>query len=147
MASTDNIGFVKLIMGPTKTLSNDDVEIRTINNDAIKIGPLYLITTSCAVTLKKECQANFDHVIRIDGLIPNAIDIPSDGSGFLLLTSHCTYTNMDIFGLNRNNVYYVDLTTTVTDNRYIFMRFNPTTDFKIGTNLNLYLFRIIYHYM
>lgn len=147
MASTDNIGFVKLIMGPTKTLSNDDVEIRTINNDAIKIGPLYLISTICTVTLKKECQANFDHIIRIDGLIPNAIDIPSDGSGFLLLTSHCTYANMDIFGLNRNNVYYVDLTTSVTDCKYIFMRFNPTTDFKIGTKLNLYLFSIIYHYM
>lgn len=147
MASTDNIGFVKLITGPTKTLSNDDVEIRTITNDAIKIGPLYLITTICTVTLKKEYQANFDHVIHIDGLIPNAIDIPSDDSGFLLLTSHCTYANMDIFGLNRNNVYYVDLTTTVFDNRYIIMRFNPTTDFKIGTKLNLYLFRIIYHYM
>ena len=147
MASTDNIGFVKIITGPIKTLSNDDVEIKTIGNDAIKIGPLYLMTTSCTVTLKRDYQANFDHIIHIDGLIPNAIDMPTDAFGFVELTSHCTYASMDPFGFTSNNVYYVDLTTTVTDNRYVIMRFNPTTDFKIGTKLNLYLFRIIYHYM
>nr|DAX84883.1 MAG TPA: hypothetical protein [Caudoviricetes sp.] len=147
MASTDNIGFVKIITGPRKTLSNDNVEIETTGNYAINIGPLYLITTCCTVTLKKEYQANFDHIIHIDGLIPNAIDMPTDAFGFLQLTSHCTYASMDPFGFTGNNVYYVDLTTTAIDNSYVIMRFNPTTDFKIGTKLHLYLFRIIYHYM
>lgn len=147
MANTDNIGFVKLIEGPRKTLSNNEVEIETITNKAIKIGPIYLMSTYCAVTLKRERQANFDHVIRIDGLIPNAIDMPSTSLGFLQLTSHCTYTNIDSTGLNGNNVYYVDLNTNAFDNSYEIMRFNPTTDFKIGTVLRLYLFRIIHNYM
>ena len=147
MASTDNIGFVKIIRGPKKTLSNDKVEIETTSNYAINIGPIYLITTCCTVTLKREYKANSDYIINIDGLIPNAIDMPSDAFGYLQLTSHCTYTTMDTFGFNSNNVYYVDLTTDDIDDSYAIMRFNPTTDFKIDTKFNLYLFRIIYHYM
>lgn len=147
MASTDNIGFAKIIQGPKKTLSNDNVEIETTINYAINIEPLYLITTCCTVTLKREYKANFDHIIHIDGLIPNAIDMPNNAFGYLQLTSHCTYTSNDPFGFNNNNVYYVDLTTAAIDNSYVIMRFNPTTDFKIDTKLHLYLFRIIYHYM
>ncbi len=145
MANTDNIGFVKLIEGPRKTLSNNEVEIETITNDAIKIGPIYLMSTYCAVTLKRERQANFDHVIHIDGLIPNSIDMSN--FGFRELTSHCTYTNIDPTGLNGDSVYYVDLSTNAIDNSYEIIRFNPTTDFKIGTVLHLYLFRIIHNFM
>lgn len=134
-------------MDQKKTLSNDNVEIETTSNYAINIESIYLITTCCTVTLKREYQANFDHVINIDGLIPNAIDMPTDAFGFLQLTSHCTYTSMDTLGFTGNNVYYVDLTTTPIGNSYAIMRFNPTTDFKIGTELHLYLFRIIHHYM
>ena len=145
MASTDNIGFIKVIKGSTKTLSNDSVEIQTTLNDAIKIGPIYLICTQCAVTLKKKCKANFDHAIHIDGLIPNPINI--SGFEFLEVTSHCTYRNVDITGLVSDNVYYVDLSTAVIDNKYSVIRFNPTTDFDIGTVLRLHLFRIINNFM
>jgi len=141
MASTDNIGFIKVIQGPRKTLSNNEVEIETTINDAIKIGPIYLICTQCAVTLKKKCQANFDHVIHIDGLIPNPIEMSY--FGFLEYISQCTYTNIDNTGLSHDNVYYVDLSTDAIDNTYQVIRFNPTTDFKNGTVLNLQLFRIL----
>lgn len=145
MAYSDSIGFVKLIKGPTKTLSNNEVEIQTTLNDAIKIGPIYLICTQCAVTLKKKCKANFDHAIHIDGLIPNPINI--SGIGFLEVTSHCTYRNIDIIGLVSDNVYYVDLSTVAIDNKYSVIRFNPTTDFDIGTVLRLHLFRIINNFV